>query len=98
MRCVCAWIFKKLVLLILNYLMNLSFNFQKEIFAKQNWRLFNPSFSLYFAYFLNLIIEAPYFNMFYHLLAKHIDDKNNKNKAKKGLDKLGLSWAKLKLS
>ena len=37
--------------------------------------MFNPSVSMYGAYFQNLISGMPYIN-----------DKNNKNKVKKGLD------------
>ena len=33
--------------------------FVAEIFAKQYWRLFNPKFSMYFAYFHNLSIKVP---------------------------------------
>ena len=33
--------------------------FVAEIFAKQYWRLFNPKFSMHFAYFHNLSIKVP---------------------------------------
>ena len=43
--------------------------FVAVILAKQYWRLFNPAFSMHFAYFYNLSIKVPFFQ----ILLKFLD-------------------------